>query len=195
VRAAITPAHAKETEPVFDGRDASAWHVEQDPTSRASISAKLAVPDPVAKPKNEDERSPTALALSYRLSPGVPTGQYAALVVGVGQGRLQRFTLVRFRAWADAPMRVSVQLRTPATGARWLRSVVVDREPEVRYVTFAEMTSIDRAPSPIPLAAVDSILFVVDTTNTPPGRQGTLWLDDVRLERADEPQVRTVSNK
>jgi hypothetical protein len=57
------------------------------------------------------------------------------------------------------------------------------------------MTSIDRAPSPIPLTAVDSILFVVDTTNTPPGRQGTLWLDDVRLERADEPQVRTVSNK
>jgi hypothetical protein len=195
VRATITPAPAQETELVFDGRDASAWHVEQDPTSRASISANPAVPDPVAKPKHEDERSPTVLALTYRLSSGVPTGQYAALVVGVGQGRLQRFTRVRFRAWADAPMRVSVQLRAPATGARWLRSVVVDGESEARYVTFAEMTPIHPAPSPIPLSAVDSILFVVDTTNTPPGRQGTLWLDDVRLERAAEPQVRTVSSK
>ena len=83
----------------------------------------------------------------------------------------------------------------PRRGTRWLRSVVVEGEPEVRYVTFAEMTPIDRAPSPIPLRAVDSILFVVDTTNTPPGRQGTLWLDDVRLERAAEPQVRTVSSK
>jgi hypothetical protein len=195
VRATIKPTPAQETERVFDGRDASAWHVEQDPTSRASLSRQPAVPDPVAQPEKEDASSATPLALSYRLSPGVPAGQYAALVVGVGQGRLQRFTRVRFRRWADAPMRVSVQLRAPATGARWLRSVVVDGDPQVGYVTFAEMTSIDRAPSPIPLSAVDSILFVVDTTNTPPGREGTLWLDDVRLERAADPQVRTVSSK
>jgi hypothetical protein len=102
---------------------------------------------------------------------------------------------VRFRASADAPMRVSVQLRVPDTGARWLRSIVIEPEPQIRYVAFADMTPIDAAPTPIPLDAVDSILFVVDTTNTPPGRQGTLWIDDVRLERAPEPQVRTVSSR
>jgi PHP domain-containing protein len=192
VRATITLAAAKESEVVFNGRDARAWHVEQDPTSWASVSKERAF-DPAVEPRKEGEPA-TTLALGYRLSAGVPAGQYAALVVGVGQGRLDRFTRVRFRASADALMRVSVQLRAPATGARWLRSVVVDREAGVRYVTFAEMAAVDAAPIPIPLRAVDSILFVVDTTNTPPGRQGTLWLDDVRLERAD-PQVRTVSSK
>jgi hypothetical protein len=72
---------------------------------------------------------------------------------------------------------------------------VLDEVPRARYVPFGEMTPIDGAPTPIPLRDVDSVLFVVDTTNTPPGRHGTVWIGDVRLERAAEPQVRTVSSR
>ena len=84
-------------------------------------------------------------------------------------------------------MRVSVQLRAPRSGARWRRSVVIDRCPETLLVTFADMVAVDQAPLPIPLGDIDSVLFVVDTINTPPGRRGTLWIDDVRLERAAAP--------
>ena len=62
-------------------------------------------------------------------------------------------------------------------------------------VPFIDMTPIDAAPMPIPLGQVDSLLFVIDTTNTPTGRQGTVWIDDVRLERAPDPQVRTVNSR
>jgi hypothetical protein len=186
VRATVTPPPAKDTDVVFDGGDASGWHVEHDPTSRASVATRPAMPESDATTPEQEDVSPAALALTYRLSPGAPTGQYAALVRGIGQGRLQRFTRLRLRASADAPMRVSVQLRVPTTGTRWLRSVVIGDEPQTRYVAFAEMTPVDGAPVPIPLSDVDSILFVVDTTNTPPGRQGTVWLDEIRLERATE---------
>ena len=128
-----------------------------------------------------------ALALDYALGSGAPAGQYAALVAAVGQGRLRRFTRVGFRGAADRPMRVWVQLRAPATGTRWVRSVVLDAQPRTVLVPFEEMTPVDGAPASIPLADVDSILFVVDTVNTPPGRRGTLWIDDVRLERAPTP--------
>jgi hypothetical protein len=33
------------------------------------------------------------------------------------------------------------------------------------------------------LARVESVLFVVDTVNTPMGGNGRLWLDDVRYGR------------
>ena len=194
VRATVTPSPAEDSEIVFDGGDARAWHVERDPASRARLDIQQ--PGWSADARREGHGgSPVALTLSYGLSPGAPAGQYAALAVGVGQGRLQRFTRLRFRAAADAPMRVSVQLRVPTSGTRWLRSVVLGSDPQVTYVPFAEMTPIDRAPAPIPLREVDSVLFVVDTTNTPPGRRGTVWIGDVRLERAAEPQVRTVRSR
>ena len=57
------------------------------------------------------------------------------------------------------------------------------------------MVPIDQAPMPIPLREIDSLLFVVDTTNTPTDRQGTVWIDDVRFETAPNPQVRTVNSR
>jgi hypothetical protein len=92
-------------------------------------------------------------------------------------------------------MRVSMQLRSPTSGARWIRSVVVEREPNLSVVPFSGMVQVYPAPLPIPLDAIDSLLFVVDTINTPPGRAGTVWIDDVRLERADDGQVRTVRSR
>jgi hypothetical protein len=172
VRPERRTAPALETEVLFEGSDVARWRVEQDAASQAQLDVQAAT-------WNEE-----AVALQYALAPGERSGQYAALVTGVGQGGLSRWTRLSFKAAADAPMRISVQVRNPRSGARWRRSVVVDTRPQDLLVTFAEMVAVDGPPVPIPLGDIDSLLFVVDTTNTPTGRRGTLWIDDVRLERA-----------
>jgi hypothetical protein len=182
VRPRVVVSAATDARVVFDGSDAAVWHAEQDAASRARVAVQ------------EPAWGGEAVALDYALGPGERVGQYAALVSAVGQRELPKWTRVSFKAAADAVMRVSVQLRAPATGARWLRSVVVEPGPQVFTVPFNDMIPVDQALMPIPLADVDSILFVVDTTNTPTGRHGTVWIDDVRLERAP-PQVRTVSSR
>jgi hypothetical protein len=80
-----------------------------------------------------------------------------------------------------------VQVRDPRSGARWQRSVMIEPDPRQLIVTFADMAAVDDAPVPIPPRDIDSVLFVVDTTNTPTGRRGTLWIGDVRLERTAAP--------
>jgi hypothetical protein len=172
VRPERQTAPALETEVLSDGSDVARWRVEQDAASQAQLAVEAAT-------WNEE-----AVALQYALAPGERSGQYAALVTGVGQGGLSRWTRLSFKAAADAAMRISVQVRNPRSGARWRRSVVVDTRPQDLLVTFAEMVAVDGPPVPIPLGDIDSLLFVVDTTNTPTGRRGTLWIDDVRLERA-----------
>jgi hypothetical protein len=182
VRPQLQFSPATDTERLLDA-DGSRWHVEQDPTSRARSEVQ-----PV--PWGAEAR-----ALEYRLGPGDRAGQYAALVSGVGTEGLPKWTRVAFKAAADAPMRVSIQLRAPGSGARWMRSVVLDTNPAALTIPFSDMVPIDQAPMPIPLREIDSLLFVVDTTNTPTGRQGTVWIDDVRFETAPNPQVRTVNSR
>ena len=62
---------------------------------------------------------------SYRLAGGERAGQYAALVISVGDALSARARLV-FRAAASQPMRISVQARRPRSGERWQRSIHVD---------------------------------------------------------------------
>jgi len=181
VRVVPKPAVAKESAVLFEAGDGSGWRVERQPATRAQFAV------------SNTFWGGQALMLEYGLAPPPPAGQYAALVAAVRD--MQRWTRVSFRAAADAPMRVSMQIRSPASGARWIRSVVVEREPNLSVVPFSEMVPVDPAPLPIPLDAIDSLLFVVDTINTPPGRAGTVWIDDVRLERADDAQVRTVRSR
>ena len=169
---------AVDAEVLFEGGDVARWRVERDAASSGRIAAQEA---PWALGHGE------AVAFEYALGPGDRAGQYAALVTPVGQGGLSAWTRLSFKAAADAPMRVSVQVRNPRSGARWQRSVVIDPRPQDLLVTFADMAAVDEAPVPIPLGDIDSVLFVVDTTNTPTGRRGTLWIDDVRLERAAAP--------
>ena len=62
------------------------------------------------------------------LAGGGRTGQYAALVIGVGNALTDR-THLAFRAHASRPMRISVQARHPQSGDRWQRSIYLDAEP------------------------------------------------------------------
>jgi hypothetical protein len=160
-----------------------AWHVEHDPRSRAAV---LAVGGADAG----------AVRLEYAIAGGERHGQYAAAVTTLAMGALAGWDRLAFTARASGPMRISVQVRAPESGARWLRSVYVDQQPRPVHVRFDDMRPAEPGtPAAVPLDALDSVLFVVDTTHTPPGREGSLALEAVRLERAGERQVRTVSSR
>jgi hypothetical protein len=143
------------------------WHAEKDDESSAQISQKDSREGPVE--------------FSFRLADGDRTGRYAALGIGVGTALTQR-THLAFRAHASRPMRVSVQARQPKSGERWQRSIYLDGEPRDVIVRFAEMTSVGSAGT-FDLSLADTVLFVVDTTNTLPGTAGTFTVSDLRVER------------
>jgi hypothetical protein len=59
-------------------------------------------------------------------------------------------------------------------------------EPAEREITVWFDDMLPRGTTATPgadLARVESVLFVVDTVNTPVGGNGRLWLDDVRYGR------------
>jgi hypothetical protein len=148
----------------------TAWAAERDPESAASFNA-----------------TPGAVELTYRLRAGGRVNQYAAFVTQQ-VGAIARATRVSFRASADKPMRMSVQVRrpldAPSDGQRWQRSVYVDTTPREITVMFDDMRPVSptRDAHP-PLDHVHALLFVVDTEHTPPGTSGVVRIEDLRFER------------
>jgi hypothetical protein len=160
-----------------------AWRDERDRRSRSSLT------------RTRTPWGTEGWQLTYALGDGRPQGQYAAAVQPIARGRLREWHALSFVAQAQTPMRLSLQLRDPATGRRWARSVPLGPERVERVVPFADMRGVEDGAPPVALETVDSILFVVDTTNTVPGSQGTLWLGDLRLVEFEGGQVRTVSSR
>jgi hypothetical protein len=151
------------------------WLVEHDPQTQAT--AGLATPVDPAGPAAE---------LRYTLRAGDRASQYAALVTN-DVGASAQATRVSFAAWADRPMRVSVQVRVPlgnGDGDRWQRSVYVDQQERTITIPFDDMTHVPPTAAAHPsLANVRSLLFVIDTVNTLPGTSGRLSIGELRLER------------
>ena len=163
-----TPSAATvETPSITRGIQGGPWHAEKDDESSADVAQKDAPAGPVQ--------------LTFRLASGDRAGRYAALGIGVGTALTER-THVAFRAHAARPMRVSVQARHPQSGARWQRSIYLDTEPRDVTVKFAEMTPVG-AEGAFDPALADSLLFVVDTTNTLPGAAGSFTIENLRVER------------
>jgi hypothetical protein len=163
-----TPAEARVATPsITRGIQGGPWHAEKDDESSAEVAQKDAPTGPVQ--------------LTFRLASGDRAGRYAALGIGVGTALTER-THVAFRAHASRPMRVSVQARHPKSGARWQRSIYLDAEPRDVIVRFAEMTAVG-AQGAFDPALADTLLFVVDTTNTLPGTQGSFTVENLRIER------------
>ena len=159
------------------------WRVEQHPASVTRL-----VPT-VLTPNN------TAHTLSWQLGGGVPAGQYAAIAVPLPTDFFRGADRVSFTGRSAAPMRVSVQVRLSATGARWQRSVALSTSPSDVSVALRELTPVDAEPgTPLDLGGVDAILVVVDTVNTAPGSAGEVWISELRAEGMDD-QVRTVRSK
>lgn len=165
---------ATESRVVYANGRAPEWAVEHSTTAEAALD----VVDTVG--------GGTQLLLRYALSGAASSGPFAALVVPAA-AMLGEYDRLTFKAHADRPMRLSVQLRVPRQdhdGDRWRRSVFVDETPREVTVFFNDMVPIGSGiPRQPALAAVQSILFVVDTVNTKPGTAGRVFLDDVRYER------------
>jgi hypothetical protein len=143
------------------------WHVEKDDESSADISQTDYPTGPVR--------------FAFRLADGERAARYTALSIGVGKALTER-THLAFRAHASRPMRVSIQARHPQSGDRWQRSIYLDPEPRDVMVRFAEMTPVGSSRTFDP-ALADTLLFVVDTTNTLPGTEGSFTLENLRVER------------
>jgi hypothetical protein len=159
--------HAAGVVTITRGVQGGPWHTEKDDASSAQVAQRDYPTGPVT--------------FTFRLGGGNRAGQYAALGIGVGKALTER-THLAFRANASRPMRVSVQARHPATGDRWQRSIYLDTEARDVIVRFADMTSIGASGTFDP-ALADTLLFVVDTTNTAPGTSGSFTLENLRVER------------
>ncbi len=158
--------------------DASGWTVEHSPGSRAEVRRIVADP-PSGAPSPAQP-----LGLGFQLAHGERAGQYAALVTSdigtVGWARWLRLDLR-----ADAPMRVSVQLREPAGGGRgrrWQRSLAIGPTRQTCVVPLDSFVPVGDAAGPVPVGSVRSLLIVVDTVNTPPGRRGEVEVLGLRAE-------------
>jgi hypothetical protein len=164
-------------QPLFDGHSTAGWSYESDKSSLAVVDVAELV-------------TGSRVRLRYGLAGGALAGQYAAAAVETPSG-VERVDGVGFVVQAEAPMRISVQVRADVAGGppeRWERSVFVDANEQSRMVRFATMTPVGQTHTPAPPAgSVRAIMFVVDTTNTRPGASGRLWLGDVRLVSMSPP--------
>lgn len=168
--AARPPVSATEVQ--YSGGEATGWTIETSSASRAALAVTVATPG-------------TELGLRYAVGGAASTSPFAAFRMPAGP-ELAKYDRLIFTARADRPTRLSVQLREPAgvAGERWHRSVFIDAEPREITVSFDDVRPIGTTTHNRPnLASVDSILFVVDTVNTPLGGNGRIWIDDVKYAR------------
>ncbi len=172
VRPTIRPP-ASMNQPIFDGTSAGSWRVEHDTTSVAALEV---APLP----------SGSELRFRFGLSGGSKVDQTAAFVYDTPNG-VAANDRITFTARAEHPMRISVQLRGgagEAAGERWQRSVFLDTAEQDHTVYFEDVMPVGETHTfRPPLAAVRSMLFVIDTTNTKPGASGRIWIKRAALQK------------
>ena len=153
-----------------DGRgiQGGPWHMEKD----ANSSGRVSQAEP---PKGPAE-------FTYGLASGERAGQYAAMVISVGDALTDR-TRLTFRGQASQPMRISIQARRPRSGDRWQRSIYLDPGLQDIIIPFAELSPAGSTTAPFDSRLVDTVLFVADMTNSLPGSSGAFSIHDLRVER------------
>lgn len=170
--AAVIPAH----EPVsrIPARTSEAAG-ESGPQDTSTVTT-----GPLTDPRARTFAGDPAITWSFALSPGTPSGQFAAVSVPLSTG-LPAFDRVRFVVTASGPMRVWVQLRAPVGNTeRWGATFYADAERRVIDVPFSRFQPIGVTSSPKPpLDKADSLLFVVDTLNTLPGSKGSMTISEI----------------
>jgi hypothetical protein len=179
--AGVTSGVDAEQLPDDFGKATDVWAIERDPQSTAAWRWIPPFLDAF------DQHTPRTLEFTYQLRQGERASQYVA-VVTQRVASIATATRVSFRASADKPMRLSVQVRRPLEGSgegeRWLRSIYVDSTPRDITVMFDDMRPVPPARTAHPpLDKVHALLFVVDTEHTPPGTSGRVLIDGLRFER------------
>ena len=150
---------------------AQTWHIENDEASEGSW-------------RTTEEGGVIRHTLHYRLG-AQATSPFVALVT-FDAGAMHEAARFAFSAAADRPMRLSVQVRLLDGGVaqRWQRSVYLSPEAREIIIPFAEMREAGTGTRrPFDPARIQSLLFVVDSVNTPPGTGGTVWMEGLRTER------------
>jgi hypothetical protein len=122
------------------------------------------------------------MRIDVTLGPGVPAGQYGAIVAPVDAGAA--FDRIELTLRASQPARISVQLRRPQPGAdiRWRRSAYVDATPRSVSLPVAEFARILHT-QPLDPSGDLRLLLVVDTLNTAPGTAVTFFVSEARFAR------------
>lgn len=152
------------------------WATESDTSSSVEIG-------PVEGPEGG---GPLGVGFSYRLGDEPSDGTYAAAVYPIERGQLADNGRFVFRAGADHPLRLSVQLRASelAGQPRWRRSVYVGTDLTDIVIPLSSLAPTENnSSSSIDLEKIDAILIVIDLTNSSPGAAGQLTIRDARLER------------
>ncbi len=182
---------AEPTEVVPIAAESTGWYIEKQAKSGGEV--RVAPADRGAglqtreittydiRHTTYDTATRAALDFTFTLAPGRRDNQFAALAHHLDG--LQNYDRLQFRARATRPMRLSVQFRIaePTGGERWQRSVYLDEQPRDVTVFLDDVRPIGPTSSWLPnLSRVSTVLFVVDTVNTPPGTSGVVHLEDVR---------------
>ena len=177
---AATPPAPSDATPYPASAD---WQIEHDPSSTGTLTA---VGTGAAPPQRQ---------FHFRLAGGGASSPFVAMVTSVVD-QLRDADRLCFSIRASRPLRVSVQLRLTgrAVDRRWVRSVYAEPAPRTVTVSLADMRVAGTgARAPVDRRQIDSLLFVVDTVNSRPGDEGTIWIEALGTERGT--QVRTVSSK
>jgi len=164
-RASAPAATAPASAPTTMLPTSEPWAVERDPSSTVNVTA-----------------GEQGMRVDVALGPGVPAGQYGAVVAPVDAG--PAFGRVELTLRASQPARVSVQLRRAQPGAdvRWRRSVYADSTPRSFSLPVGEFDRILHAQALDPSGEL-RLLLVVDTLNTTPGTALTIFVSDARFAR------------
>jgi hypothetical protein len=154
---------------LFAGGGADGWSVEHPANSRAAVDSLPA-------------RTGRDLAFRYALGTGGAPAHAALTTPVPADFASSRALFLRLRS--DRPMRLGVQVRAGGAGdRRWGRSIYVSTDPREVWVWFDDMTGLGHTDPLPPPARVSSLLFVVDTLHTPPGRSGVVWFEEIGLGR------------
>lgn len=167
----IVPRATSVSLPIYSDGEATTATIERNTDSQGAIDVVAAVPG-------------RQLLFRYAVGGRSSDSPYAAIAFPVtGMARYDRVTLT---IRADHALRLAVQLRVPGgvSGERWRRSIYVDETARTITIPFADLAPVTAAQQGrVPLDRIDSLLVVADAVNTPLGGSGTVWVDDVRLER------------
>jgi PHP domain len=168
-----------------DGSGEVRWEIERHPQCAGRVDVVAAPADTrrgAGASGQLDPKFHKQLRFSWRIAAGPRASQYAAMATRLDGRKLRVFNQLAFYASASRPMRLSVQLRLP-DGRRWQRSVYLDETPREITVPMSEMSSVAPGRRRMHLERADSLLFVVDTVNTPPGTAGQAWFQSMRWQQ------------
>jgi hypothetical protein len=146
------------------------WRIEKDAMSQGSVGPSL---------------SGSTVQQVFRFALGSSRSPFVAMATSQVDS-LRIADRIVFTGRADRPLRISVQVRapTPGDGDRWWRSVYLDTQPREVSVSVDDMRPIGATRALHPVRdRIDTLLFVIDSTNAGPGFSATVWLGDVRTVR------------